>query len=255
MRVIIVARLSKQGRGDTQTGIETQDEYTRHWAESKGYKVVALIADKRSGIVQPWDRPNLKPWVTDPTLLAKYDSIVAYRLDRLSRGDNKSTGEIEAWAYKYGKQLLTEDGLVFPCEGAAGTGWDVTKRIAHEEWLKISERNTRMQAYLRQEGFQVGKAPTGYRIVRAKSGEHKTIEHNPNVAPYVRARSRALRQGWLDGTPYLRMAGVRGHQACWLQEHQWALVAEDAYPLVSQPCIIWSDHEQGTHDLPYRGHR
>ena len=30
MRVIIVARLSKQGRGDTQTGIETQDEYTRH---------------------------------------------------------------------------------------------------------------------------------------------------------------------------------------------------------------------------------
>jgi DNA invertase Pin-like site-specific DNA recombinase len=83
MRVIIVARLSKQSRGDTQTGTETQDEYTRHWAESKGYKVVALIADKRSGIVQPWDRPNLKPWVTDPTLLAKYDSIAAYRLDRL----------------------------------------------------------------------------------------------------------------------------------------------------------------------------
>jgi DNA invertase Pin-like site-specific DNA recombinase len=197
MRVIIVARLSKQGRGDAQTGIETQDEYARHWAESKGYKVVALIADKRSGIVQPWDRPNLKPWVTDPTLLAKYDSIVAYRLDRLSRGDNKSTSEIEAWAYKYGKQLLTEDGLVFPCEGAAGIRWDVTKRIAHEEWLEISERNTRMQAYLRQEGFQVGKAPTGYRIVRAKGGEHKTIEHNPNVAPYVRlAVEHYVKDGW-----------------------------------------------------------
>jgi hypothetical protein len=39
MRVIIVARLSKQSRGDTQTGIETQDEYTRHWAESKGHTI------------------------------------------------------------------------------------------------------------------------------------------------------------------------------------------------------------------------
>jgi site-specific DNA recombinase len=197
MRVIIVARLSKQGRGDMQTGIETQDEYTRKWAESKGYKVIALIADKRSGTVQPWDRPNLKPWVTDPTLLAKYDSVVAYRLDRLSRGDNKSTNEIEAWAYKYGKQLRTEDGLVFPCEGATGIRWDVTKRIAHEEWLEISERYTRMQAYLRQEGFQVGKAPTGYRIVKATGSEHKTIEPDPKVAPYVRlAVEHYVKDGW-----------------------------------------------------------
>jgi site-specific DNA recombinase len=197
MRVIIVARLSKQGRGDMQAGIETQDEYTRKWAESKGYKVIALIADKRSGTVQPWDRPNLKPWVTDPTLLAKYDSVVAYRLDRLSRGDNKSTNEIEAWAYKYGKQLRTEDGLVFPCEGATGIRWDVTKRIAHEEWLEISERYTRMQAYLRQEGFQVGKAPTGYRIVKATGSEHKTIEPDPKVAPYVRlAVEHYVKDGW-----------------------------------------------------------
>ena len=82
---------------------------------------------------------------------------------RPSRGDNQSTNAIEAWAYENGKQLLTEDGLVFPCEGADGIRWDVTKRIAHEEWLKDSERYRRMQADL--------KAPAILSAVRATACE------------------------------------------------------------------------------------
>lgn len=172
MRVLVAARLSQLADG--QTGLDSQDAEAQAWAQQNGHTVVDVIADRKSGTVQPWDRPNLKPWVTEPERIAEYDAVVAYRLDRLSRGDNESTNEIEAWAHKHGKHLLTVDGLTFPCEGVDGIRWDVTKRIAHDEWLKISERYRRMQNYLKGKGKVVGRPPFGYAVVPAKDG-HKTI--------------------------------------------------------------------------------
>ena len=52
------------------------------------------------------------------------------------RGDDASTSAIEEWARVHNKLLLTEDGLIYPCEGTDGIRWDISKRIAHEEWLK-----------------------------------------------------------------------------------------------------------------------
>lgn len=204
MRLLLAARLSRVADG--QTGIETQDELTREWAQRNGHTIVHVAADKRSGTSQPWDRPNLKPWVTDPAKLALYDGVVAYRFDRLSRGDDASTWAIEEWARKHGKLLLTEDGLVYPCEGADGIRWDVVKRISHEEWLKTSERYRRMQSHLRANWFLVGDAPFGYMIV-PKDG-HKVLEINPETAPVVRGMVERYLDGdslasicrWLDST-------------------------------------------------------
>lgn len=191
MRLLLAARLSRVASG--QTGIESQDKLTREWAERSGHVVTAVAADKRSGTSHPWNRPNLRPWVTEADKLAQYDGVVAYRLDRLSRGDDASTSAIEDWARKHGKLLLTEDGLIYPCEGAEGIRWDVTKRIAHEEWLKTSERYRRMQAHLREGGYLVGDASFGYRIACAeRCGEsgrecrhHKVLEPDPKLVPYV----------------------------------------------------------------------
>ncbi len=111
--------------------------------------------------------------MTEPDKLILYDGVVAFRLDRLSRGDNQSTNAIEKWAADNRKVIFTEDGLQFPCEGAEGIRWDVTKRIAHEEWLKTSERYRRMQGHLRANGYLVGKAPFGYAITG--KDDHKTL--------------------------------------------------------------------------------
>lgn len=191
MRLLLAARLSRISDG--QTGIETQDRVTKDWAERNGHEVIHVAADKKSGTSNPWDRPNLKAWMTEPDKLAQYDGVVAHRLDRLSRGDDESTSAIEDWARKHKKVLLTEDGLVYPCEGAEGIRWDVTKRIAHEEWLKTSERYRRMQSHLRDNGFLVGDRPFGFRIVG--QGEHKTLEPDPETAKY--AVGMALR--YIDG--------------------------------------------------------
>lgn len=173
------------------TGIDTQDIDTEAWAKRNGHTVVAVVADRKSGTIQPWDRPNLRPWVTDPEKIAQYDAVVGWRFDRLSRGDNQSTNAIEDWAYRNRKQLLTEDGLVFPCEGADGIRWDMAKRLAHEEWLKISGRYRRMQAHLRSlqrpdggTGYLVGRPAYPYRRVEADG--HKLIEPDPAKAPIIR---------------------------------------------------------------------
>jgi hypothetical protein len=78
MRVIVAARLSQLQRdGSEGIGLDTQDTRSRNWAEREGHDVLAVVADTRSGTVAPWDRRNLRPWVTDPERIAQYDAIVA----------------------------------------------------------------------------------------------------------------------------------------------------------------------------------
>ena len=92
MRLVLAARRKStktrdaNGREIDAIGIETQDKRGREWAERQGHVVVAVAADTKRGTVAPWDRPRLKPWVTDPAMMAQIDGILAYRNDRLSRG-------------------------------------------------------------------------------------------------------------------------------------------------------------------------
>jgi site-specific DNA recombinase len=184
VRVIIAARLS-QAR-TAQTGIDSQDADARAWAERTGHEVIATVADKISGRVAPFERPNLGPWLTDPSKRAQYDGIVVSKLDRLSRGRDWGTRQ---WAEDHGKVLLVISPELSwpPVPGDTSTPivWDSLMNIATAEYDNTKARYGRMQKALSDNGFLVGRAPFGYRIV--KSGEHKTLEPDPTTAPYVRA--------------------------------------------------------------------
>jgi len=56
MRLILAARLSRLSDG--QTGIETQDEDAREWAEANGHIIIAVAADTKTGTAAMWERKN-----------------------------------------------------------------------------------------------------------------------------------------------------------------------------------------------------
>jgi site-specific DNA recombinase len=192
MRVLIAARLSKKS-DHGETGLETQTSYTRDWCERQGWTVVGTVGDRISGTSHLWARRNLKPWVTDPEKIAQYDAIVGYRLDRITRGNAAATRALETWADDHGKQLFTEDGLHFPCEGNQGAIWDFAKRNAHEYVMGGSEKVKRNQAEKRAQGYLVGKPPFGYRVTGHRNA--KGIAPIPELTPYVVGMFTRYRDG------------------------------------------------------------
>lgn len=187
MRLIIAARLSRKRRdGKPQLGIDTQDKRAREWAEENGHTVVATVPDTKSGTTAPWDRKNLRPWVAcgcdwcklsdgkrglperkrvyDTTgKIAMYDGVLAYKTDRLSRGDQEDFTRIEGWATHHGKKLIIADGPQYPARDDSDYWrWAAETRAARVEWESIRERITRNLAERESLGLLNGKPPWGY---------------------------------------------------------------------------------------------
>lgn len=184
MRVIIAARLSRKGKG--QTGIDTQDLDSRDWAEDNGHEVIAMVADRKSGVLAPWDRPNLKPWVTEPDHMALYDGIIAAKHDRLSRADCSDEARMRLWAEEHGKTLiLVDQNLQWPPRNSDDRQrWNNAAEQSRREWESTSRRYRRMQKALRESKYFVGKRSFGYAIV--ESGDHKILEIDEGEAKIVR---------------------------------------------------------------------
>jgi hypothetical protein len=173
MRVIIAARLSVGKKGGQQGGgIETQDKRAREWAEYEGHTVVQVIKDTKSGTVAPWDRPNLRPWVTFPELMSQYDGIVAYSMDRLSRAGWKDESKIRMWAEEHGKTLLIAYGPQWPQRNEGDFwSWTALANQAHKEWESIVERTGRERERLWDLGSYVGKPTFAYKVVGEYEGK------------------------------------------------------------------------------------
>ena len=189
MDVIIAARLSQVAPG--QTGIETQDEDSKSWAEVNGHAVVAVVPDQISGLVSPFKRRNLGPWMSDPDKLRQYRGIVAAKQDRLSRAKWRDEVDIRRWAQDNGKELFIVDtGLHWPpSDDVELLRWEFGAIKARQEWEETSKRYRRMQKHLRDNDYLVGRPPFGYRVVEHDNGKtkkpHKTLEPDPATAPYL----------------------------------------------------------------------
>lgn len=185
MRVLVAGRLSRKVTDRDQTGFDSQERDAVRWAEQNDHDVVSVVADYKTGRSGLDARPNLRPWVTEPAKLARYDAIVALKVDRLTRGNRAETAELEKWAADHGKTLfIVGSDVKFPSEGTDGIAWDLMLRMAHQEWLNTSERYQRMQRTRREDGSLVGRNPYGFRIV--KQGDVKTLAHNDAEASVIR---------------------------------------------------------------------
>lgn len=169
MKVVVAARLSVTGEG--KTGLDTQEQEVIAWAQRNGHEVVGIAADHKTGKSALWDRPKLRPWVTDPERLTEYDALAALKVDRITRADDEGVDAMKAWARNNNKSILiTSADVSFPSEGLDGIRWDMYIRMAHQEWLDIKERFGRMQGFKHDANSLIGKPPWGYEIVEIAKG-------------------------------------------------------------------------------------
>lgn len=167
MRALIAARKSTKVKGGQEgASLHTQDQRAREFCERLGWPVVAVAADTISGRVAPIDRKELGAKLAHPE---DFDVVVAYRTDRLSRGNQEDWTRIEHWATEHGKSLVMVDagtGIRYPARDDSDYWqWTAEKRRAGREWEEIRERALRAQADLVAAGSYQTKPPLGYRIV------------------------------------------------------------------------------------------
>ncbi|MGH3286561.1 MAG: recombinase family protein [Streptosporangiaceae bacterium] len=209
MRLVLAARKSnkvKRADGSYEgISIETQDRRGQQWAERNGHCIVDVAADVKSGTVAPWDRPELRPWVTDLARMALYDGMLAYKNDRLSRGCWDDEARIRLWASENGKRLVIVDGPQWPPRHDGDSwAWEAMAKQARKEWEDIRRRSMDTQADLRERGALVGRWAFGFtsggdkydrRLIPTSEGR----EYVPRIFARVIAGD-SLREiaAWLD---------------------------------------------------------
>ena len=163
---------------------ERQDQRAEQWAEREGHAVINRVADTKSGTTAPWHRKNLKPWMTDPEMMAMYDGILVSDTDRLSRGTQEDFVYIEHWASSNGKKIVVARGPQYPARNDAERGdWDGQKRRARTYWEDTRDKYADTREIIKANGGAIGRPPYGYLIEGTKL--HKTFVIDPATGPLV----------------------------------------------------------------------
>lgn len=212
-RALIAARKSTKVDGHEGHSLHTQDQHSRAFCERLDWEVVGVASDTISGRVAPIDRKELGRWLAEPH---RFDLVVAYRSDRLSRGNQEDWTRIEHWATENRKGLVVVDaatGVRYPARDDSDFWqWTAMKRQAGREWDEIRERNLRSQAALVATGALTGGAPFGYRITGDKYAKRLEI-YEPEAAVVREVFARVKRGESLKevGAWYSEATGRSAH--------------------------------------------
>ena len=208
-RALVAARLSRTVKGgEGRSRIERDDESAQKWAEANGRVIVAVSEDAGvSGGTDPFKRPGLGKFLTDPVKRAQYDEIVASTLDRLGR-NARDLAELRNWAEDHEKIItILSPNLHWPPapdDFASPIIWDVLARVAEMELRIITKRYADQRRDLTERGALVGKPPFGF-VVQGERG-NKTIIPNPALLPVMLEMVQRAKSGdtllsicqWLD---------------------------------------------------------
>lgn len=183
LRVLGRIRLSKDA-DETGTSIERQRESIETWSKMHGHTVVGWAVDSGvSGSVDPFDTPELGPWLANPAL-DKWDILVAYRLDRLSRRViplNKLFGFIQ----EHNKTLASVSESLDLSTWIGRLVANVIAGVAEGELEAIRERNLGSQKTVRELGrWHGGTPPYGYQAVKRTDGWY--LEPDPKEVRVIR---------------------------------------------------------------------
>lgn len=257
LRVLGRIRLSKDA-DETGTSIHRQRESIEAWSQMHGHHVIGWAVDSGiSGSVDPFDAPELGPWLKRPD---EWDALVAYRLDRLSRRViplNKLFGFIQ----QHNKTLASVSESLDLSTWIGRLVANVIAGVAEGELEAIRERNQGSQKKVRELGrWHGGPPPYGYAAEKRSDGyylvpqpaERAVIRNEilPRVLAYESSQAIATRLNeqnvqtrlgalW-SGTVIRRM--MRSRALLGQREHKGKLMVDDqGMPAQRAEPILTSD--------------
>jgi len=203
MDLLQVARLSRSH--DASTALDKQDLRCSTYADAYGHTITGTASDSDvSGKTDPFTRPDLGRWLTEPRLIASYDGIIASHLDRLARS-TKHISRLLEWAEEHGKTVITVEPAIDFSTPVGKLIAYIISWLAEQELELITKRSKDTQSFLRDNGFLVGKPPFGFTTV--KHGDHRTLALDPAESEAIRQAAKRYLAGdslrtvaaWLDG--------------------------------------------------------
>jgi site-specific DNA recombinase len=272
LRVLGRIRLSKDA-DETGTSIERQRESIEQWSKMHGHTVIGWAVDSGvSGSVDPFDTPELGPWLERHH---DWDALVAYRLDRLSRRViplNKLFGFIQ----QHDKTLASVSESLDLSTWIGRLVANVIAGVAEGELEAIRERNIGSQKTVRELGrWHGGTPPYGYQAEKRQSGyylvplaaERDVIRNEilPRVLAYESAKSIAEKLN-AKGIPtrkdaewtgmVIRQMLRRGALLGQAEHKGKLLVDDDGMPaLRAEPILTTDEHRKVIEALDRRAFR
>lgn len=181
--VLGAVRLSRMT--DESTSPARQREQITMWAKMHGHEVVHITEDTDvSGRVPASMRPELGPWVTEPELTARWDVLVAAKLDRVTRSV-KDLCDLIDYCNDRNKVLVSiaeSFDLGTPAGRMVAT---ILASVAQFERERIAERRREGAEHLRKKGrYGGGVVPYGYMPDEMATGGWQLVP-DPDEAPLV----------------------------------------------------------------------
>jgi DNA invertase Pin-like site-specific DNA recombinase len=198
--------------GDEKTSHITQRSNGDAYAESQGWTVVGRFEDLDVSEIKlsPWERPDLKEWLTDRA--DDWDSLIFDKTDRVFRSAADCV-KLAEWCKDHHKILvLVDDGIkldYYNSEGAKDAHAGAMSKVflilasvfAEIESQRFVQRARDRVAFLRNtDRWGYGLAPFGFKIVDHPAGRGKALAHDVEAQRVLHdAAARLLAGGSLTG--------------------------------------------------------
>jgi site-specific DNA recombinase len=217
LRALVGARVSVI-QGPQKVSHIAQQETGSKWVAERGHQIVGTIQDLGvSASVNPFDRPDLGPWLTDEKA-GEWDLLVFSKLDRLFRS-TRDCVKFAEWAEQHSKMLVfAEDGLTLnyrddrdksSIDGMMSELFVyLGSFFAQLELNRFRTRALDGHRVLRQtDRWASGVPPLGFKVVDHPSGKGKGLATDTDGRELLHAMAGKL----LDGWSFIRVAA-------WLNE-------------------------------------
>jgi site-specific DNA recombinase len=221
VRAVVGARVSHV-QGDEKTSHITQRSKGQGYAESQNWTVVGAFEDLDVSAIKlsPWDRPDLRDWLTDRA--DDWDALIFAKTDRVFRSAADCV-KLAEWCREHHKILvLVDDGIrldYFNPEDAKDAFAGAMSKVflilasvfAEIEGQRFVQRARDRVTYLRgTDRWGYGVPPFGFKVVDHPSGTGKALAHDTAAQAVLKdIADRFLAGGSLTGiVTYLNAVGV-----------------------------------------------